>query len=277
MNSAPEAHRPLYFLPPREPAPPDTSPATVGAKAYGLLRLARLGVPVPPGFVLGTEVCRRYLACGGRLPPQVHELLAAGLARLEEATGRRLGDERRPLLVSVRSGAPVSMPGMLETILNIGLCERTLHGLTRMTGNPHLTLDSYRRLVRQFVEVVHGAPADRFDALLARECDREGLSSTRELDTAALRRIAEESLGIAAACTGRPFPQEPREQLELAVEAGLRFWESEKAPRDPRINHIGEAPGNALTIQTMGVGKARRHPGAGGGVDPQPGTVARRA
>lgn len=270
--SAPEARTPLYFLLPRQAVPEDASPATVGAKAYGMMRLAQLGLPVPPGFVLGTEVCRRYFARGGQLAPEDRNLLLAGLARLEEATGRRFGDERRPLLVSVRSGAAVSMPGMLETILNIGLCEHTLHGLLRSTGNPHLAQDCYRRLVRDFVAVVHGTPDERFDALLARECRREGLSSERELDTAALRRIAEESLQIAAACTGGPFPQEPKDQLERAVEAVLRSWRSEKARLYRDINHIGEQAGTAVIVQTMVFGNAGGQSGSGVGFTRDPAT-----
>jgi pyruvate,orthophosphate dikinase len=272
---APQAHRPLYFLSPREVVPEEASPATVGAKAYGLLRLAQLGLTVPPGFVLGTEVCRRYFAGGRKMPPEVRDLVLAGLARLEEATGRRFGDDRHPLLVSVRSGAPVSMPGMLETILNIGLCERTLHGLLRVTGNPHLTLDSYRRLARDFAEAVHGAPPGRFDALLERECAREGLSSARDLDTAALRRIAEESLEIAAACTGRPFPQDPHEQLDQAIEVVLRSWQSEKARQYRAINHIDEEPGTAVIIQAMVFGNAGSQSGAGVGFTRDPATGQR--
>ncbi len=274
-TAEPAAHTPLYFLLSREVAPEEASPATVGAKAYGLLRLAQLGLPVPPGFVLGTEVCRQYFASGGKVPAEVRDLVLTGLARLEDAAGRRFGDERHPLLVSVRSGAPVSMPGMLETILNIGLCERTLHGLLRVTGNPHLTWDSYRRLARDFVEVVHGAPAERFDALLERECAREGLSSARDLDTAAWRLIVEESLVIAAACAGRPFPQDPSEQLEQAIEAVLRSWQSEKARHYRAINQIGEAPGTAVIIQAMVFGNAGSQSGAGVGFTRDPATGRR--
>src|SRR5271156_3547901 len=128
--------------------------ATMGSKASGLLRLAQLGLPVPPAFVLGTAICRQYFAEGGRLPHGIRELLVEGLSRLEEATGHGFGSARRPLLVSVRSGAPVSMPGMLQTILNVGLCEQTIPGLLRFTGNPRQVRDCYRRLVRDFTEVV---------------------------------------------------------------------------------------------------------------------------
>src|ERR1019366_8856537 len=170
--SGPRDH--LYFVLPGAQAPAEASAETMGSKAYGLLRLARLGLPVPPAFVLDTPVCRQYFERGGRLPDDLREVLAHGLARLEAATGRAFGSPRRPLLVSVRSGAPVSMPGMMETILNIGIGEKTLRGLLRLTGNPRQTQDCYRRLVRDFATVVHGVEAHVFDQLLESECVKDG-------------------------------------------------------------------------------------------------------
>src|ERR1022692_62248 len=155
--------------------------AIIGSKAAGLMRLAQLGLPVPPAFVLGTALCREYFTHGGRLPDGTRELLAEGLSRLEQATGCGFGRVRRPLLVSVRSGAPVSMPGMLQTILNVGLGEQNLRGLLRSTGNPRQTRDCYRRLVRDFARIGRGAEAYPFDALVARECAKDGLAGARDL------------------------------------------------------------------------------------------------
>jgi len=268
-----ERRKPLYFVLPRVAVPEDAAAATMGSKAFELLRLARLGLSVPPAFVLGTDLCRRYFETGG-LPPETRELLLSGLARLEEATGRRFGGERRPLLVSVRSGAAVSMPGMMDTVLNVGLCEHTLHGLVRLTGNPRLARDCYRRLVRDFMGVVHAAAPAPFDALLERECAREGVSDPRELDGASLGRIAEQSLEIASAQAGQPFPQEPMEQLTQAVEAVLRSWRSDKALHYRRLNGIPEEPGTAVTVQMMVFGNAGSESGAGVGFTRDPATGA---
>jgi pyruvate,orthophosphate dikinase len=252
------------------------SAATMGAKAYGLLRLAQLGLSVPPAFVLGTAVCREYFAGGGRLPDITRELLTRGLSRLEAATGRGFGDTRRPLLVSVRSGAAISMPGMLQTILNIGLCEHTLGGLLRASGNPHQVRDCYRRLIRDFAEVAHGADAARFDALAARHCTEQGLAGASELDSAALGQIAEESLELTLALTGQPFPQDPMQQLLRAVEAVFRSWNDEKARQYRHANGIDDAMGTAVTVQAMVFGNSGGSSGAGVGFTRDPATGENR-
>jgi pyruvate, orthophosphate dikinase len=266
------ADKQIYFISRGTPAPASASVATMGSKAYGLLRLARLGLQVPPAFVLGTDLCREYFARGGRLPEAVPELLNTGLARLEEAAGRRFGGQRHPLLVSVRSGAPVSMPGMMDTLLNIGLTESNLTGLLRATGNPRLVRDCYRRLIRDFMAVVHGAPVQGFDAIVARECALQGLSSERELDSAALDRIARESIETAHALGGQPFPQSPLEQLQRAVEAVFRSWNSERARHYRRINHLPDDLGTAVTIQAMIYGNSGSLSGSGVGFTRDPST-----
>jgi pyruvate, orthophosphate dikinase len=262
----------LFFVLPNAAVPQTASAATMGSKAYGLLRLARLGLPVPPAFVLGTALCRDYFASGQRFREEIRGLLTAGLTRLQEATGQQFGGTRRPLLVSVRSGAPVSMPGMLETILNIGLGERNLQGLLRATGNPRQVRDCYRRLVRDFVEVVHGVTAAGFDEIAARECAKEGLSSPRELDSVALSRMIEDSLEAAHALTGQPFPQAPMDQLAEAVEAVFRSWDSEKARHYRRINNIDDTMGTAVTVQAMVFGNSGASSGAGVGFTRNPST-----
>jgi len=246
--------------------------ATMGSKASGLLRLAQLGLPVPPAFVLGTPICREYFARGSQLPDGTRELIAQGLSRLEEATGRSFGSARRPLLVSVRSGAPVSMPGMLRTILNVGLSEHNLHGLLRCSGNPRRVRDCYRRLVRDFTEVVHGADADQFDALVVRHCAQQGLASSSELDSVTLSQIVEESLELALALTGAPFPQDPMEQLLSAIEAVFRSWNDAKARHYRRSNGIDDAMGTAVTVQAMVFGNDGDTSGAGVGFTRDPAT-----
>jgi pyruvate,orthophosphate dikinase len=263
----------LFFVLPQAAALAETraaSAATMGSKAYGLLRLVQLGLPVPPAFVLGTALCREYFDRSGRLADCTRDLLTRGLARLEEATGRGFGNTRRPLLVSVRSGAAISMPGMLQTLLNVGLCEHNLRGLLRTSGNPRQVRDCYRRLVRDFAEVVHGADAAQFDALVARHCAEQGLTATSELDAAALGLIAEESLELTLALTGQPFPQDPMQQLLGAVEAVFRSWNDEKARQYRRANGIDDAMGTAVTIQAMVLGNSGGSSGAGVGFTRDP-------
>lgn len=266
----------LYFVLPGAPVPAEASAETMGSKAYGLLRLARLGLPVPPAFVLDTALCRQYFEDDGRLPANLREVLARGLARLEAATGRAFGSPRRPLLVSVRSGAPVSMPGMMETILNIGLGEKSLRGLLRSTGNPRQSRDCYRRLIRDFATVVRGVEAHPFDTLIERECAKDGLAGARELDGAALGRIATDSLELTLALTGEPFPQDPMAQLLGAVEAVFRSWNCEKARRYRQINGIDDNSGTAVTVQAMVFGNAGSESGAGVGFTRDPATGENR-
>lgn len=268
-----EPEQPLHFILPGAALRPGASAATLGSKAHGLARMAHLGLPVPPAFVLGTALCREYLA-RGRLPPHTQDLLVRGLARLEEATGRRFGKDRHPLLVSVRSGAPVSMPGMMATILNIGLCEANLQGLLRATGNPRLVRDCYRRLVRDFTQTVHDVAPGRFDAIAARYCEREGVATPRELDSASLAQIGAESQELALAAVGEPFPQDPMQQLSQAVEAVLKSWNSDKARHYRRINKIDDSLGTAVTVQAMVFGNSGVRSGSGVAFTRDPATGA---
>jgi len=266
----------LFFILPAAALAPGASPASMGAKAHGLLQLARLGASVPPAFVLGTGLSREYFENAGRLPARVHALLDEGIAQLERVSGRRFGGVRQPLLLSVRSGAPVSMPGMMETLLNVGLGERTLPGLLRASGNPRLVRDCYRRLISQYMQVVHGAAAAPFDAIVQRYLTEQQLGSACELDSASLGQIASESLAVAVAQCGVPFPQSPREQLLGAVEAVFRSWGSEKARHYRRLYGIEEHLGTAVTVQQMVFGNAGADSGAGVGFTRDPATGERR-
>jgi pyruvate, orthophosphate dikinase len=198
-----------------------------GSKAVSLMRMAAAGLPVPPGFVIGTEVCRQYMKHGRQVIDDLVPDLERALQQLGEQTGRHLGDSRRPLLVSVRSGAAISMPGMMETILNIGLNRVTAKGLVRMTGNPRLAADCRRRLVSQYGEVVEGIPAELFESLLRSFLESCGASALDELDTASLNRLADHCEEIFADKCGSPLPQEPVEQLHRAVAAVLKSWNGE--------------------------------------------------
>lgn len=239
---------------------------TMGFKAWNLLRMADIGLRVPPAFVLGTAFCAD---ADSRARAGRPATWAEGLRALEARCGQGLGDHRRPLLLSVRSGAPISMPGMMETLLNIGLCDATLPGLVRQSGNPRLAWDAYRRLVASYGEVVAGIPGERFEAQVA------ALTAGRDertLDFAELRTLTQQHLATYAREAGRPFPQDPAAQLSEAITAVLASWQSAKAVEYRRVNHLPDTLGTAVTVQTMVFGNAGGHSGAGVGFTRDPAT-----
>jgi pyruvate, orthophosphate dikinase len=238
------------------------SPDHLGFKAYNLWRMTRVGLPVPPAFVLGTDHCRDYLA-RGTPPPRLRDLLLAQVRELERATGLGFGSTRRPLCVSVRSGAAVSMPGMMETILDVGLNDATARGMLRLTGNPRLAWDSYRRLVQSFAEVVHGAPAGRFAAPLAARLAQSRVESARDLDFMALKALTQDYLEVFEDHAGMPFPQNPLEQLEAAVASIWRSWTGDKAAAYRKMSGLSDDLGTAVTVQSMVYGNAGGTSGAG--------------
>ena len=248
----------------------------MGSKAFNLQRMAAAGLPVPQAFVLGTGWCRRHQSDEAAARAALHETLAEWTRRLEQACGLAFGGERKPLLLSVRSGAPVSMPGMMDTVLNIGLCDRAVRGLVRLTGNPRLAWDSYRRLVEQYARVVHGAPAAPFDELVAAAVAQAGVPSARELDFESLGRLAADSLDVFADAVGTPFPQDPREQLEAATVAVLESWRSARASEYRRLHGIADDMGTAVTVQRMVFGNAGGTSGAGVGFTRDPATGENR-
>ena len=237
--------------------------AAMGFKAFNLARMAQLGIAVPAAFVLGTSYCREFLGAGGTLSDEARDQIQSCVRRLEAASGLGLGSARRPLLLSVRSGAPVSMPGMMDTVLNVGLCDSTLPGLLRLTGNPRLAWDSYRRLVHGFAEVVEGARAEPFAAAAREELQLGGTDRLDRLDFRSLRSLATRFLDIYAEVVGRPFPQSPAEQLDAAVAAVFRSWNSAKAVAYRRANDISGELGTAVTVQQMVFGNAGGSSGAG--------------
>lgn len=242
------------------------SPGTMGFKAYNLAQMAVLGLNVPPAFVLGTGFCAHPEAVTPALWRDV-------LGRLEAVTGLRFGDPRRPLLLSVRSGAPVSMPGMMETLLDIGLTEATVPGLVRLTGNPRLAWDAYRRLVAGYGEVVAGVAASAFEADL--DAVRQG-EDERALDFAALRDLARRHLETYRRLAGEAFPQDATVQLQAAIAAVFRSWSSAKAATYREMRGLSSGMGTAVTVQRMVFGNAGGLSGAGVGFtrNPSDGTPA---
>ena len=249
----------LYTILPGSPLPKGGA-QEVGNKAWGLLRMAQAGLPIPPAFVLPTAWCQRTQTAD---QPVLRQTLAAGITRLQAAAGLEFGASRRPLLVSVRSGAAVSMPGMMETVLNIGLNAVTVEALIRLTGNPRLAWDSYRRLVQGYVEVVACLPTAPFDALVAAALKSGEVNDERDLDHRDLRALALAMLDCYRTLTGSAFPADPQEQLATAAAAVFRSWDAPKAASYRRLNGIDDKAGTAVTVQTMVFGNAGGESGAG--------------
>lgn len=247
----------------------DASREVIGNKGASLARLAAAGFPVPPGFALGTDVCRRELGPGS---PDLPDLLARGLRSLEQATGQGFGAARRPLLVSVRSGAPVSMPGMLATVLDVGLTEASLPGLVRATGNPRMAWDAFRRLVQSYAEAVHGVSPDPFEHALEAQLESSGALSERELDVGQLRRLTAEFLDLFADRVGHSFPQDPMEQLTGAARAVFHSWNEPRAVSYRRHHGIDDTLGTAALVQAMVFGNAGGTSGTGVAFTRDPGT-----
>jgi pyruvate,orthophosphate dikinase len=248
----------------------DVNPDHIGSKAANLSRLAGIGLRVPPAFVLGTAVCLETSAAGGRLSQTARAAVREGIARLERATRRQFGG-RVPLLVSVRSSPPISMPGMLETLLNVGLTDTVTKGLLRATGNPSLVWDTSRRFAQSFAETVSGCPSDPFARTVDCAIGEAGVRTIDEMDPLTLRALAREMTSVARtlAC---PLPSDPYEQLEAAIEAVCRSWSSPRAIEYRRISHVDDASGTAVVVQAMVFGNAGAESGSGVGFTRNPST-----
>jgi len=246
-----------------------------GFKAHNLMRMAAMGLPVPQGFVLATEWCSAVQK-GDAVKSHLLDVLQSGVRNLERATRLGFGSARRPLLVSVRSGAPVSMPGMMETVLNVGLNEVSLAGLLRLTGEHRLVWDSYRRLIQAFAEIVGGIPGAPFEAALDVTLRRTGADIARHLDFRALRELARTYLGLYHDHTGHDFPQDPYEQLAAATQAVFASWMSGRAVEYRRLNALPSDLGTAVTIQRMVFGNSGGNSGAGVGFTRDPSTGENR-
>lgn len=252
---------------------PAVTATLAGSKAAELWHMASLGLDVPPAFVLPTTLCAGVTAGEPAAVEALQRGLAKGIAWLEERTARRFGDARAPLLVSVRSGAAVSMPGMLQTVLDIGLNEGSVHGLIGSSGNPRLAFDSWRRLIQSYAEVVGGASAARFDQCLADMVAREQVEGEAELDSEALERLAGDYRGLAVHL-GSALPDDPHEQLDEAARAVFRSWQSPRAVEYRRLNRLDGLKGTAVTVQAMVFGNSGGRSGAGVAFSRNPATGA---
>jgi pyruvate,orthophosphate dikinase len=231
-----------------EPAP-DGKPL-LGSKGAGLAQMTALGLPVPPGFVVTTEACRAYVKAGGA-PDGLLDEVEEHVERLQKATGRRFGHPRNPLLVSVRSGAPVSMPGMMDTILNLGLNDASVLGLAASTRNPRFAWDCYRRLIQMFGEVVMRVPGSTFEEALTDLKARRGVTLDTELDAFDLEELVDTFKALVSEATGETFPQDPHRQLEQAILAVFDSWQTPRAKVYRELNSIPDNLGTAVNVITM--------------------------
>jgi pyruvate,orthophosphate dikinase len=223
----------------------------LGGKGANVAEMTRLGLPVPKGFTITTEACMAYLRSGHRFPDGLREGVDEHLARLEDELGKRLGDPENPLLVSVRSGARFSMPGMMDTVLNLGLNDESVEGLVRRTGNARFAFDSYRRFIQMFGDVVCEVEKRHFEDALAAMKRERGAAADVDLSGDDLRDLVATYKEIFAAHRGEPFPQEPRDQLDGAIRAVFESWDNRRARDYRRLNRISHDLGTAVSVQQM--------------------------
>ena len=248
----------------------------LGGKGVGLAEMTQLGVPVPAGFTITTDACRAYMAAGGEVPDGLDDEVDTHIAALEELTGKRFGDESNPLLVSVRSGAAISMPGMMDTILNLGLNDVAATGLGASTGNPRFALDSYRRLIQMYGEVVDGIDGHRFEQALADLKAVRAVSQDVDLTADDLGELVGTFNAIYEEATGERFPQEAREQLRRAYRAVFDSWNAPRAQVYRRTYDIADDLGTAVNIVQMVFGNRGEHSGTGVCFTRDPATGERR-
>jgi pyruvate,orthophosphate dikinase len=235
----------------------------LGGKGAGVAEMTRAGMPVPPGFTITTEACRKYYQLDREFPEGLWEQVAAARAEVEEKTGKRLGDESNPLLVSVRSGAKFSMPGMMDTVLNLGLNSRTLEGLGRLTGDERFALDAYRRFVQMFGKIVKNIDGDLFEEALTEAKRRAGVKTDPELSPDQLRELVAEFKRIYREHTGEEFPEDPEVQLRAAIEAVFSSWNTDRAVAYRRMEKIPDDLGTAVNVQMMAFGNMSGASGTG--------------
>ena len=235
----------------------------LGGKGANLAEMTNLGIPVPPGFTISTEACDRYYKNNRSHSDEVKAQVGANLERLEKEMDKTLGDSEDPLLVSVRSGAAVSMPGMMDTVLNLGLNAKAVEGIAENTGNLRFAWDSYRRFIQMFGDVVMGVPHHDFEHALDELKAAKGVENDVDLDADDLKKVVEAYMAVYEKNVGSSFPQEPKEQLWAAIDAVFGSWNNERAIKYRNINKIGDLLGTAVNVQSMVFGNRSDTSGTG--------------
>ncbi len=235
----------------------------LGGKGANLFVMTSQGLPVPQGFTVTTDTCNEYVANGNKFPPGLEEEIYAALAELEQTTGKQFGNPQNPLLVSVRSGAKFSMPGMMDTVLNLGLNDEVAQGLIRLTGNERFVWDAYRRFIMMFGDVVMGVERHYFEECLNQVKQEEGVTLDVEVSAAGLKKVVELEKQVYQSHLGEPFPQDPRKQLLEGVRAVFDSWNNDRAVAYRQLNKIPHNLGTAVNVQTMVFGNMGNDSGTG--------------
>ncbi|MGA8500488.1 MAG: pyruvate, phosphate dikinase [Candidatus Sulfotelmatobacter sp.] len=246
----------------------------LGGKGAGLAEMTNAGLPVPPGFTIQTEACREYMRNGG-VSTEVDQQMEDALAKLEALQGQKLGTGENPLLVSVRSGAKFSMPGMMDTILNLGLNDKSVEALAKRSNNPRFAADSYRRLIQMFGNVVLEIPKSAFDGVFDAKKKQKKTKLDTDLDAKALKEVIEEYKKVVKKHARQDFPQDPHQQLVMARDAVFRSWQNDRAKHYRRINNIDDMLGTAVNVQAMVYGNLGDTSGTGVGFTRNPATGAK--
>src|SRR3954470_9709432 len=247
----------------------------LGGKGSGLAEMTNAGLPVPPGFTISTEVCNIYYKQKTKVPPAIDREIAEHVKKLEKAAGATLGSTENPLLVSVRSGAKFSMPGMMDTILNLGLNDRAVEGLKARTQNGRFAFDSYWRFIQMFGNVVLEIPKDAFEHEFDAVKKARGAKSDTDLDEQALREVVDRYKKVVKARAKRDFPQNPDEQLKMSRDAVFRSWMNARAIEYRRIYDIPDHIGTAVNVQMMVFGNTGDRSATGVGFTRNPATGAK--
>ncbi len=247
----------------------------LGGKGAGLAEMSRSGAPVPPGFTISTEVCNIYFENEGKIPPEIDREVDEALSKLEAQMGQKLGDPENPLLVSVRSGAKFSMPGMMDTVLNLGLNDQSVQGLIKKSGNPRFAYDCYRRFIQMFSNVVMDIPKDEFEHILEARKKKVKAKFDTDLTAEDLKAVIDEYKNLYRKRTGSDFPQDPRKQLEMARNAVFESWWNPRASHYRRMNKIADNLGTAVNVQAMVFGNMGDTSATGVGFTRNPATGER--
>jgi pyruvate,orthophosphate dikinase len=241
----------------------------LGGKGAGLAEMTNAGLPVPPGFTIQTEACREYMRQGS-VSAEVDDQIKEALTRLEQLQGQKLGAGTNPLLVSVRSGAKFSMPGMMDTVLNLGLNDQSTDALAKRTNNARFAYDAYRRLIQMFGKVVLEIPKSAFDEVFEAKKKQRTVKLDTDLDAKALKEVIEAYKRIVAKHTKHDFPEDPHQQLVMARDAVFRSWNNDRAKHYRRINSISDDLGTAVNVQAMVFGNLGEMSGTGVGFTRNP-------
>ncbi|MBT4165957.1 pyruvate, phosphate dikinase, partial [archaeon] len=236
---------------------------TLGGKGANLAEMTNINLPIPQGFIITTQACAEYNKNNHQLTEQIKQQILEKLETLQTETNKKLGDQNDPLLVSVRSGAAISMPGMMDTVLNLGLNDQTVEAMAQKTQNPRFAYDSYRRFIQMFGDVVMGVKHEEFEKILQQIKDQKGVQVDTDLDTNDLKNLIQNFKQVIQNTTGKLFPSDPKEQLEMSIKAVFDSWDNDRAITYRRLNNIHGLIGTAVNVQAMVFGNMGDDSGTG--------------